>query len=285
MTMQMTFSSKYTLIIIFILCLTHISISAQTPIDEALRSTDISAAWSGCDPKMTDCTKSKLAEFISANIKIPAEATAQGAGGVVMIEFVVEKNGKIGEVKTLHDPGYGLGDEAIRVVKLMSAQKIIWTPAREKGKKVPYRYITPVPFNLSALPKELPTMQTEKTSMPRVYDVVEVMPRYAGCEQNIVDSIDCTFMQMIKHIQTNLQYPQEALSIKAQGPVVVDFVIDSTGRVTDPVVTRGLGYGCDAEAIRVISLMPNWIPGMQDGKPVAVKMTIPIMFQIPKKKE
>ncbi len=281
----MTFSSRYTLFIAFILCLTHISIFAQTPFDAALRTTDITPTWPGCDPKMPDCTKSKLTDFISANVKIPAEANAQGAGGVVMVEFVIEKNGKIGEVKTLHDPGYGLADEAIRVIKLMSTQKIKWKPAREKGKKVPYRYITPVPFSLSAPPKELPKMETEKSLIPSVYDVVEVMPRYAGCEQNIADSIDCTFMQMIRHIQANLHYPPEALSIKAQGPVVVDFIIDSTGKVTDPIVTKGLGYGCDAEAIRVISLMPNWIPGIQDGRRVAVRMTIPILFQIPKEKD
>lgn len=281
----MTFSSRYSLFIVFIICLAPISISAQTPVDKALRSADIPPAWPGCEPKMADCTNSKLASFISTNLKIPAEATAAGIGGLVPVEFVVEKNGKIGEARYIHDPGYGLGNEAVRVIKLMGSQKIKWTPAQEDGKKVPFRFMAPVAFNPSAPPRELPVLQQEDPSKPAVFEVVDVMPRYAGCEDNKLDSVDCTFMQMIKHIQTNLQYPREALSIRAQGPVVVDFVVDSKGRVSDPIVTKGLGYGCDEEAIRVISLMPNWTPGVQDGKQVAVRMTIPIIFQLPKEKD
>lgn len=282
----MTSSTRYTLLFAFLLSLVSVSLPAQTPIDEASRTADTRPAFPGCDPlKIDDCSKTKLDKFISDNLKIPAEAITQGAGGVVMVEFVVEKNGKIGEVKTLHDPGYGLGTEAIRVIKLMAEKKMVWTPARENDKKIPFRYMTPVPFNLSAPPKEARKMTPEITVGSPIYEVAEVMPRFAGCDHVAADSINCTFAAVLKHIQTNLQYPQEALTNRAQGPVVVDFVIDTSGRVTVPVVTKGLGFGCDQEALRVISIMPPWIPGMQDGKPVAVKMTIPILFQIPKEKD
>jgi hypothetical protein len=95
---------------------------------------------------MTDCTKLKLASFISSNLVLPSKAKAEGAGGLVAVEFVIEKNGEIGEVKALHDPGFGLGDEATRVVKLMVEKDIKWIPARKDGKKVPFRYMVPVPF-------------------------------------------------------------------------------------------------------------------------------------------
>ena len=91
-------------------------LTAQTPLEEAVRKADVPPAWPGCDPKMSDCTKSRMADFIAANLQIPAEAKAQGAGGVVMMEFVVEKTGSIGEIKALHDPGLGLGTEATRAV-------------------------------------------------------------------------------------------------------------------------------------------------------------------------
>ncbi len=281
----MTFSKHYTLVLAFISCIGQVSISAQTPIDQALKSADTRPNLPGCDPKMLDdCTKTKLTAFINANLKTPAEAAAQGAGGVVMVEFVVEKNGKIGEAKTLHDPGFGLGNEAIRVVKLMNEKKIVWIPATDKGKKVPFRFITPVSFNMSAAPKEKTMQPVEVTSVPKVYEVVDEMPRFAGCNQTGVDTLDCTFKLMLKHIQTNLKYPKEALANKIQGPVEVDFVIDSSGHITDPVVTKGLGSGCDEEALRVINMMPAWTPGKQGGKPVAVKMTVPILFQLPKEK-
>lgn len=283
----MTFSNRHTLLFAFILCLTHFAVSAQTPMKEAVRSADIMPALPGCEPKMIDpCSQSKLEEFIAQNIHIPEAAIAQGAGGLVMVEFVIEKNGKIGEVNTLHDPGFGLGGEAIRVIKLMNEKKMVWLPAREKGKKVAFRYITPVPFNLSAPPKEMPkkVVETEKSTEPKIYDVVDVMPSYEGCVQNETDTIDCTFMKMLNHIKTNLKYPEEALSLRAEGPVVVDFVIDSLGHVVNPVVMKGMGHGCDEEAIRVVSLMPAWTPGVLEGKHVAVRMTIPILFQIPKEK-
>ena len=281
----MTFSNRLILVISALFFLVQSSITAQTPLKDAQRSTDISPAWEGCDAKLPDCTKSKLLEFISANIAIPAEAVAAGAGGVVMVEFVVEKNGKIGEVATLHDPGYGLGAEAIRVVKLMVEKKITWSPAVEAGKKVPYRYITPVTFNVTAPPKSPKAETVAVAATPAVYDVVEVMPRYAGCESNVADTIDCTFKKMLQHFEANLQYPIEAKEIKTEGPVVVEFIIDSAGHVNYPVVKTGIGHGCDEEALRVVSLMPKWIPGTQHGVPVAVRMTVPILFQLPKEKE
>jgi protein TonB len=118
-----------------------------------------------------------------------------------------------------------------------------------------------------------------------IYDVAEVMPRYAGCDQVVNDTIDCTFTQMIKHIQQNIQYPKEALAAGASGPVVVDFVVDAEGQVKDPVVSKGIGFGLDQEAIRIVSIMPKWTPGMEGSKAVAVRMTIPIIFQIPKDKD
>ena len=284
----MTYLTRNTFFLAFIICAMHISLSAQTPIAEAVRSADLMPSLPGCEPKMIDeCSQAKLAEFFAANIRIPEAAKNQGAGGLVMVEFVVEKNGKIGEVRTLHDPGFGLGEEAIRVVKLMNDKKMVWSAAREKGKKVAYRYITPVPFHMSAPPKELPKKMTEpeNVSAPKIYDVVDVRPQFAGCVRSETDTMDCTFMKMLSHIQTNLKYPEEAMALRVTGPVVVDFVVDSSGHVTDPIVKKGLGHGTDEEALRVISLMPTWTPGLVNGKHVAVRMTIPILFQIPKEKD
>lgn len=277
----MKFSFKHTLFVTASVLVVPI-LTAQTPIMEAVRTAQVSPQWPGCTSAMPECTKNTLDAFIAANIQTPPEAKSTGAGGVVLVEFVVEKNGRIGEVRTLHDPGMGLGTEAVRVVSMMKEKKIKWTPAEEKGKRVPYRYMTPVSFNLSR-PAELTTTNpVTELDMPEVYDVAEVMPKFAGCQTVETDTVDCTFMQLIKHIQTNLNYPDSALAIGAQGPVVVEFIIDASGNITKPVITKTLGFGCDEEALRVITLMPAWQPGLQDGKPVAVRMVVPIMFQIPK---
>ena len=250
---------------------------------DAFRVAEVEPLWPGCKPDVKDCSRAKLLEFIAANIQTPAEAKAQGAGGVVLVEFVVEKNGAIGEVRTLHDPGHGLGTEAVRVVSLMKEEKKIkWTPAEDKGKRIPFRYVVPVSFNLERPVEVSEEKAIKEVDMPEVFEVAEVMPKYSGCVDDQNDTIDCTFRHVLEHIKTNIMYPDSAKAAGAEGPVVVEFVIDATGSITKPVVTKSLGYGCDEEAVRVISLMPAWQPGMQGGKPVAVKMVVPVMFQISK---
>jgi protein TonB len=260
------------------------SMAAQTPLAEAVRKADIPPAWPDCEPKLTDCTKSRLGEFIAANLQIPPDAKAQGAGGVVMMEFVVEKNGTIGEAKPVHDPGLGLGTEALRVINLMKTKKIKWTPAEENGKKVAFRYTVPVSFNLN-IPSAPRQTAPESAPMPAdgIYNVADVMPTFAGCQGVVNDSIDCTFTKVVNHIKTNLKYPEEAVKHKVEGQVVTEFVVDTTGEITNAVIKKGLGHGCDEEALRVLMLMHNWNPGQIDGKPVKVRMVLPIVFQLPKK--
>ena len=268
-----------TALILIILSLFFPLLQAQTSFEEATREAEVQPQWPGCEGDTSSCSRMKLLEFINMHLQTPAEAKAAGAGGVVLVEFVIEKNGKIGLVRTLHDPGYGLGTEAVRVVSMMKEKKIKWSPAREDGKKVPFRSMIPVSFNVDTKVKATPPVEVKEVPAPEVYDVVEVMPVYAGCENWDVDTVDCTFMNILKHIQSNLVYPDSAGKAGVQGPVVVEFVIDPTGKVTQAKVTDGIGYGCNEEALRVISMMPAWVPGRQDDLPVPVRMVIPIMFQ------
>ena len=267
-----------------ILTSTLLSISAQTSFDEAIRQPDVMASWKGCDPG-TECTKQKIDEFIAANLVIPPDAKAKSAGGVVLVEFIIEKNGSIGDIRTLHDPGMGLGTAAFNVVSLMKVKKIKFQPALDKGKKIASRYMTPVSFNLQMPPKPQAPPTAPSAPMPDVLDVAEVMPRYAGCMDTPADTINCTFRSVLAHIQSNQQYPDTARTLGVQGPVVVEFIVDKQGKITNPRVTQGLGYGLDEEALRLINAMPAWQPGMQDGQPVAIRMVIPVVFQISKPNE
>ena len=268
--------------ILFFFSLLFLSVSAQTPLSEAVRRADVSPAWPGCDPKIADCTKSRLLDFINANLQMPIDAKNESQGGLVAMEFVVEKNGMVGEVKAMHDPGYGLVAEATRVINLLNEKKIKFVPAEVDGKRVAYRFAIPVSFNLASPPREKMEIKTAPLPADGVYEVVDVMPKFAGCETASEDSVDCTFRKMITHIKTNLNYPKAALDAKVGGQVIVQFVVDSTGTVTQPSILKSVGSGCDEEALRVISSMPKWIPGRQDGKAVAVRMKVPMTFQVPK---
>jgi protein TonB len=83
-----------------------------------------------------------------------------------------------------------------------------------------------------------------------------------------------------KFLAENIKYPQQASENGIQGTVYVSFVVDSKGNVTDVKVLRGIGGGCDEEAIRVVRSMPQWHPGKQNGKQVRVLFNMPIYFRL-----
>ena len=101
-----------------------------------------------------------------------------------------------------------------------------------------------------------------------VYKVVEDLPRFP--DGNVQ-----------QYIAWNLHYPEKALKNKVEGKVFVQFVIDTTGKVVEPKVIKSVSPELDAEALRVVSGMPAWKPGMQRGKPVRVSFTLPVIFKLP----
>jgi periplasmic protein TonB len=83
-----------------------------------------------------------------------------------------------------------------------------------------------------------------------------------------------------KYLQKNLRYPMPAIEAGITGKVFVTFIVERDGRLTDIKVVRGLGYGCDQEAERVLKKSPVWSPGIQNNRAVRVQYTIPLMFQL-----
>jgi TonB family protein len=101
----------------------------------------------------------------------------------------------------------------------------------------------------------------------KVYTIVEEMPKFPGGET-----------QLLNYVAHNVKYPATARENGIQGKVYVAFVIDTIGSVIEARVLRGIGGGCDEEALRVVNSMPKWAPGTQDGKPVRVQYNLPINF-------
>lgn len=101
----------------------------------------------------------------------------------------------------------------------------------------------------------------------KVHTHIEQMPRFPGGEQ-----------ALRAYLQKSLNYPKVAAENNVQGRVFVTFVVNGKGEIEDIKVVRGIGSGCDAEAMRVVRNMPKWEPGIQNNKPVKVKMTLPVNF-------
>ena len=115
----------------------------------------------------------------------------------------------------------------------------------------------------------------EDVSVP--FSVVEKVPIWPGCKGNNTELKRCFQDEMVKHVNKNFKYPQQALELQIRGKVFVMFVIDSKGYVAD-VQVRGPDKILEREASRIIGLMPEMEPGKQRGKPVTIPYSLPINF-------
>ena len=114
------------------------------------------------------------------------------------------------------------------------------------------------------------TISTEGTVKgEQIYDIVEQYPEFPGGYSALTEWID-----------DNLKYPVEAAMDGIEGRVIVQFIVRPTGKVVDAKVVRGIAPSLDKEALRLINIMPNWIPGRQKDKAVNVRYTLPITFKL-----
>lgn len=117
-------------------------------------------------------------------------------------------------------------------------------------------------FFMMALP-----MNAQSESSTKVYDEVDEMPSFPGGLNGLM-----TFLAQ------NMVYPVTAQENGVQGRVIISFVVETDGSITDVKVARSVDPSLDREAMRVVKAMPKWMPGKKDGKPVRVKYTVPMVF-------
>ena len=125
-----------------------------------------------------------------------------------------------------------------------------------------------------APPEDLPAPEATKPAEveakePEVFERVEIQPEFAG-------GMEAFRNFLIK----NLKYPNAAQKSNIQGKVYLNFTVEADGSLSNITVLRGIGFGCDEEALRVMKLMPKWKPGKQSGRAVRVKFNMPIMFTL-----
>ena len=119
-----------------------------------------------------------------------------------------------------------------------------------------------------------PEIEEEEIVEAEIFKVVEEMPEFPGGSAKLME-----------YIQKNIKYPMMARESDIQGRVFVNFVVEPDGSISNVAVLRGIGGGCDEEAVRVVNSMPKWKPGTQKGKPVRCQFVLPIKFELPKDKE
>ncbi|NJL15149.1 MAG: TonB family protein [Microscillaceae bacterium] len=142
-----------------------------------------------------------------------------------------------------------------------------WLPGKQAGQPVRVKFTLPIAFKADAAPTAPtpPAPQEEET-----FVIVETPPQPKE-----------GFEDFYKYLASQLRYPAEARRMGVEGRVFVQFMVDKDGSLTEIKVLKGIGAGCDEEAVRVLRAYPHlWEPGKQEGKAVRVRMSLPLAFKL-----
>ena len=198
-----------------------------------------------------------LEQYIRENLKYPVEAQKAGVQGRVTCQFVVSEDGSVTDISIARSVDTDLDYEAIRLIRNMPK----WIPGTRDGEAVNTRITLPINFVVQKDPKF--------EGQDSVEIKVEKMPEFPK---------GATALN--QYLSNNIKYPVDAMKAGIQGRVICQFIVSKDGSITDIKVLRSVHPSLDREAVRVIKNMPKWTPGMQDGKVVNVRYTLPINFRM-----
>jgi TonB family protein len=242
---------------------------------------------------------SGLKKYLARTIRYPNSAKELKLSGKVAIDISVNGDGHIYEVLARTMKNNALGKESVKTIyaykEALKAKEGIYTIfinyiLKETNTNaendtndigviknfIGEIIVTSYPQNITLMLNEVKKTDTiidPKMVRPEpVFSNVEVLPSFPGGLQAFG-----------KFLGENIKYPEEARKRGIEGRVYCTFVVEKDGSLTDIKIVRGIGYGCDEEAKRVLELSPKWNPGIQNGAAVRVSYTVPIFFQINKK--
>jgi TonB family protein len=199
---------------------------------------------------------STFRNWVQARVKYPVEAQTKKLEGYVQVNFTVETDGTVSNVRSIGSIDPILGEAVVQVVKTSPK----WEPAKNPEAQIPYQSSVDLRFKLPDLIviDEAP------------FVVVEQMPMYPGGD-----------VELLNFIKANTKYPDAAKAEKIEGRVIARFFVNTEGNVEGVSILKGVHPLLDAEAARVVGLLSGFRPGMQGGKAVNVWYMVPITFSLP----
>jgi TonB family protein len=232
--------------------------------------------------KRSDCEKEKVLEFINSEL-MPYLSKVKSTGSSYEIELNFSINaGMIDTIRVTEKHNSGIfPEENLRLSKKFQPFSVPEFNSPKNNYWVKYK-----------LPKD----ESQKEDLSRLeitnwdditYKVVERMPRFPGCEKTKGSDSEkeaCAKEKMLAYIYKNLRYPEDARENEIQGQVVVLFVVEKDGSITEAKAVRDLGYGLGQAAVDVVESMnfmaEKWTPGTQRGREVRVLYTLPVKFKL-----
>jgi TonB family protein len=216
-----------------------------------------------------------LDKFLETNVRYPVGQQEKDLRRAILVGFTVEVDGSITNAHLKFGPdkgGKAFTDEAIRVVESMPK----WTPGTKNGNVYSTNRQVVVRFVLNSISSKLSVHLDSVNQLEKqmeVFNNPETSPEFPGGQA-----------ALFLFIKENLKYPDDRC---VEGTVTVGFVIEEDGTVSNVHIKRGLQglENYNNEALRVVSLIPKWKPGKQEGRAVRVNQTLPVRFKIEKQEE
>ncbi len=217
----------------------------------------------------------EMHKFIANSLQYPKEAAENNKQGLVVYTFTVETDGSLTNFELIHRADPQLNEEALRILKNMPP----WRPGKYKDQIVRSKTYVPMYFKLNknaaagtrrvATSAQTYGKKDDNIKNSEIYSIVDKMPSYPYGERELAG--------FIAH---NMRYPKEARQQGIEGRVLCSFIVAADGTISNIEIVQGLHDELDKEAVRVLSLMSKWTPGIKNGINVNVQCLLPIDFTI-----
>jgi len=269
--------------------------TSEPKVEEVFKVVEEMPRFPGCEEmdiseyEKKMCAQQKLLEFIYEEIKYPEEAKQNKIEGMTVVSFIVEKDGSVSHVELVRNVKGGCGEEAARVVELMNERGIKWVPGKQRGRKVRVQFNLPVKFALNDDEKkskpDFDKIKKAKEDPNYVFTETEEMPFPVQCNdrsKSMDNRKKCTNEAIETARKKHYNYPKSAKKQGIKGSVLVEFIIEKDGTISNEKAVRMIGGGLDEEALNIVRAMHRedlkWTPGKIDGKPVRTRFFISIPF-------
>jgi len=248
------------------------------------------------------CSYKKISEFVHSKVNYPEEAIKNKVEGTCQVRAYFDEKGNLINAEIKEHIGYGTGEEALRVVKLLPTM----APAKKAGLPVKGAILIPVTFKMrkndvkklsaiklvvTAYGKEekivnskLPTV-IKSTKYPSAISEVDQLPWLDACAHltDIIEVKKCAENKFLSTLYSNINYPKKAREKGISGTVYAQFVVNKIGNIDDIKILDHIGYGTDESVINALEKLKNsgsWIPGRKSGKVVDVIYQLSVKFEI-----
>ncbi len=255
------------------------------------------------------CADGKLLAFIYGNLEYPEKARRNQEKGDVLVQFIVERDGTVQYAQVVSPTPISFGEEGLRLIHLMRKKGYKWNPGPSAGLPMRALFQLSVEFKLEeerplsyrpelAFVKEMsrgellvpppppPPPMVEDSESVVLATAVEEAPLFPGCEDlpSYAEKKTCADKKMLEFTYRNITTPKTPPEEQVHGMVVVTFIVEKNGSISNVKTVRDIGFGLGAEVERVINLMSSkgikFNPGKSGGRTKRVRFNIPVRFHI-----